>query len=751
MGLERLYGALAETIIRRPRGVIAAMAILLVVAAFFSTTIYQQSITEEYIEMDAFDGILYTDYSERLAGDAFILVIQTSDPTTYPLLADLLILEEECSQIEYISSTTSIASVVREANGGVLPHNQETIDAIVAVLPEEARSQLLPDKQMTLAVLNIEQGTPADRKYTIVPAVEETIANADLPPGVSVELTGTIPYNKEFEDAGMASAVVLVVGAFVLMFMVLRVLFSAMRYWFMPIVLLFAGLTYCFGIMGLLGVPMNDGATAAFPILLGLGIDYAVQFHSRFDEERRRGHSVDDAIRATVMHTGPAVVLAMFATSMGFLAIFIVPVPMMQTFASVSLIGVGSCYLASLFGFHAIVKVTGYEPKPVHGALPRLMERYGTLLGRCVGVVTKFAVPVVIVALTLAVSGVLTDDTIPIDTDTSLMGPPDLPAQLTIDKVQNTGTSITPFPLYVLGADLTDLSAVRWIDRFGTYEQEQYSEITSVSSIATLVREYNLGRLPEDQGELDAVLASIPGEKFATCLYGTTESAITFQTVTLPMDSQKALMGVVMDDVGWTAPPPGISVYPTGDFYLYTSLMEKIEANKDRMTQLGFVLIFFFLLFAYRRSVAVTPLFPIVCIVGWNSVAMALIGLHYNPISACLGSMTIGVAAEYTILVMERYIEEGESGGRGLAAITESVRKIGSSVTVSGFVTASGFAALMLSTFPLISSFGLLSVITVLFSVFGAITVMPAVLTLMEKIEERVAGDSERTPYAAVR
>lgn len=737
-------------IISKPRGVIAAMALFLIVAAFFSTTIYQQSITEEYIEMDAFDGILYTDYSERLASDAFILVIQTDEPTAYPLLADLLILGEECEQIEYVSGTTSIASVVREAAGGVLPHNQETIDAIVAALPESARSQLLPDRQMTLAVLTLEQGIPADRKYTIIPAVEETIANADLPPGVSIELTGTIPYNQEFEDAGLVSAVVLVIGAFVLMFLVLRILFSAMRYWFMPIVLLFVGLTYCFGIMGLLRVPMNDGATAAFPILLGLGIDYAVQFHSRFDEERRRGHSVDDAIRQTVTHTGPAVVLAMFATSMGFLAIFIVPVPMMQTFASVSLIGVGSCYLSALFGFHACMKIAGYEPKPVHGALPRLMERYAALLGRGVRVVTRWAVPVVIIALTVAASGVLTDDSIPIDTDTSQMGPPDLPAQLTINKVQDTGTSITPFPLYIIGPDITDLAAVRWIDRFETYEQKQYSEITSASSIATLVRQHNLGRLPENQAELDRVLASVPEEKLAASLYGTTESAITFQTVTLPMDSQLALMNAVMDDARWMAPPPGLSIYPTGDFYLYTSLMEKIEANKDRMTQLGFVFIFFFLLFAYRRSVAITPIFPIICIVGWNSVAMVLIGLHYNPISACLGSMTIGVAAEYTILVMERYIEEGESGGRGLAAITESVRKIGSSVTVSGFVTASGFAALMLSNFPLISSFGLLSVMTVLFSVFGAITVMPAVLTLMEKIEERVAT-ADRTSGSAAR
>ncbi|WP_245618568.1 MMPL family transporter [Methanogenium cariaci] len=54
-----------------------------------------------------------------------------------------------------------------------------------------------------------------------------------------------------------------------------------------------------------------------------LGIDYAVQFHARFDEERREGATMETATRDTLKNTGPAVLLAMLATSMGFLAMFI--------------------------------------------------------------------------------------------------------------------------------------------------------------------------------------------------------------------------------------------------------------------------------------------------------------------------------------------------------------------------------------------------------------------------------------------
>ena len=71
--------------------------------------------------------------------------------------------------------------------------------------------------------------------------------------------------------------------------------------------------------------------------------------------------------------------------------------------------------------------------------------------------------------------------------------------------------------------------------------------------------------------------------------------------------------------------PAGIEVYPTGDFDMYTSLMHNIADTKDTMTYLGFVLIFVFLALAYRQKEAVTPLVPIVCVVGWNAVVMVII------------------------------------------------------------------------------------------------------------------------------
>jgi len=124
---------------------------------------------------------------------------------------------------------------------------------------------------------------------------------------------------------------------------------------------------------------------------------------------------------------------------------------------------------------------------------------------------------------------------------------------------------------------------------------------------------------------------------------------------------------------------------------------------------------------------------------------MYVLNIPYTLLTATLGSMAIGVAAEYTILVMERYGEEEERLHDHIAAVQESVQRIGTAITVSGLATFFGFSALCLSTFPILSNFGITTLITVALSLVGAIFIMPAVLSLVgglsERLEKRKARD----------
>jgi hypothetical protein len=346
----------------------------------------------------------------------------------------------------------------------------------------------------------------------------------------------------------------------------------------------------------------------------------------------------------------------------------------------------------------------------------------------------KVAAPVVLVALVIAGVGIALDPSIPVDASEESFAPPDLPAQVVADEVQSVSGSLTPLPLYIRGINTMSVEGIWWTDTLCTEISGNYDKISSISSLSSLVRLYNSGILPTSQAELNHVLLTIPPDQLKLYQLDDTTGVIIINTGAMSINEQRAFSDNIEREIAWMEPPPGAEVVPTGDFTLYTLLTDQIVEHKDRMTLLGFVLIFLFLLVVYRRGVALTPLVPIICVIGWNPLAMVALGQEYSILTAVLGSMTIGVGSEYTILVMERYLEEQKKTRDRIEAIRQAVRKVGAAVVVSGLVTAAGFSALMLSAFPILAGFGLATVIVVLFSLIGAIVIMPATLALAGRV-----------------
>jgi hydrophobe/amphiphile efflux-3 (HAE3) family protein len=338
----------------------------------------------------------------------------------------------------------------------------------------------------------------------------------------------------------------------------------------------------------------------------------------------------------------------------------------------------------------------------------------------------------------VALVGFQIDPQIPIETSENAFVPSDMPAKVQMDKVTGIIGSTSTADFIIQGNRVTDLDTVQWMKEFQEYELAHHTELTRATSIVTYILVYNGGVIPGDQNQLNAVIEKIPASVKKSYLSGSMEGVIRFSTIDLEMSPMNTLKVQMEKDIVFLQPPTGITLAPVGSFYLFTSLISGLSSSKEAMTLLGFVLVFVFLALVYRHVHAVTPLVPIIFIVGWNAVAMYVLGIAYTPLTATLGSMTIGVAAEYTILVMERYAEEEERLHDHVAAIQESVNKIGTAITISGLATFFGFSALCLATFPIISNFGITTLIAVGFSLMGAIFIMPAILSVMGDLTERL-------------
>jgi hydrophobe/amphiphile efflux-3 (HAE3) family protein len=768
--IAKIFEGIARTINKRPLLVAALVFALFCVAIFGMTQLTMQTGWETYLDTHSEKGIIYSEYSDNFQSDSIILIIEASDPLNPDTLSYIDDLEADVRQQQNIKGTNSIVEVLKSANGGTLPASRAEIDTVVDSLPPDVRNLVVPSNILTLVQIQLEEGLSDDVQKSALDTVISVVDHADKPPGVTVEISGTPAFMQQMQEGLTSNMAILIGGAMILMVIVMGILFAYVRYRFMPVLLVGIGLVTSLGMMGLAGIGLNMAVIGAFPVLIGLGIDYAIQFHARFDEEARKG-SLEDAVFMTVTRTGPAVMYAMLATCVGFLAMFVSDVPMIRSFGLVAIIGIFTSYWVSCIGMPTLGLLLKYKPKEPKTELcyavgtdacdsivdppgknqnarngKQKSFSYGQFLTDVSVKIAKKPLPVLLILGCIAFVGFQVDSLIPIQTSENSFVPGDMPAKINIDKVTRILGATSTADFSVRGF-VTDLDTVRWIAEFQEYELSHHADLTGATSIVTYILAYNGGAMPETQADLDAALERIPEDIQKQYLSGSMNAVIKFNTADLDMTGQNTLKQQMIGDIAFLEPPVGVTITPTGNFELFTQMLSSLKESKEMMTYLGFIFVFVFLVLVYRHLHAVSPLIPIVFIVGWNGLMMYVLNIPYTPLTATLGSMTIGVAAEYTILVMERYAEEKERLHDNLAAIKESVQKIGTAITVSGLATFFGFSALCLATFPIISNFGITTLIAVGFSLTGAIFVMPAVLSVIGRFEKPASPAGSATSF----
>lgn len=747
---------LATEITTRPLAVAGVAVVVFLVMLYGVTQLSMETGTDTYLDKDTPRGALLDHYTDTYGSNAMMVIFETNDIMDPATLRYIDRLQADISNEQSVERVSGIVDLLKQGNAGTVPGSTAEIDQIISRAPPDVVARYIPSRMMTICVVTLQPGLTTEREKEILNSIRTLVRLSTPPAGTTVTISGEAAFSQEMETAMGSSMGILILAAMILMVVAVMNLFNHVRYPLLSVMVVASGLILTFGFMGLSGTPISMVVIGAFPVLIGIGIDYAIQLHSRLDEEIRKS-SLTEAITTTITRTGPAVLVAMLATSMGFIAMILGPIPMVGDFGITCTVGVMSCYLAALIIIPLFAVFTNYHakitkgkapahgepvskdsdtlPVPIGGSHRSFIEKYDATLGKIAYTIAKHPVPVILFVFLVAAIGFQLDNEVPISADEKTFVPSDMPALVNMNKVTRTMGATSTIPLVVSGENVLDPLTLAWIREFGEYEVTRNDKITGVTSIATILSQYNNGVLPETSAGIQQTLSRIPAETRDRYLNGNMETVLEFTTVDMEMSQARSQIKVIQKDIGWITPPIGDTARITGSLEMFSSLMDDISNSKTLMTILGFAMILGFLLLVYRRIHAAAPLVPIIAIVGWNGVIMYLLGLDYTPLTAVLGSMTIGVASEYTVLIMERVDEELARGLDLLSAIQTSVQKIGTAITVSGLTTVFGFAALTLSEFNIISNFGITTVITVGFSLAGAILIMPAVISLMYRFE----------------
>jgi putative drug exporter of the RND superfamily len=111
-----------------------------------------------------------------------------------------------------------------------------------------------------------------------------------------------------------------------------------------------------------------------------------------------------------------------------------------------------------------------------------------------------------------------------------------------------------------------------------------------------------------------------------------------------------------------------------------------------------------------------------------------------------VGLIGLGVAIDYSLLIVVRWREERARGAGNDEAVRTAMRTAGHSVAVSGLTVAIGLLALVAVPVPFIRSIGFGGLLIPLFSVAVALTLLPALLSGIGPRLDRRRVDRDRDP-----
>ncbi|MFB6123367.1 MAG: RND family transporter [Haloferacaceae archaeon] len=756
-GLESLGRASAEN----PRAVVAVVLVLALVSGGIALTSLQMSMGMTlYIDDEsqtAEDWAMLKDDFDT--GNNVFVMVRTDrlyDPATVRAIDEL---DRRYTALDETEQVTSLADLVRMGNGGRIPDTRSgvkrSLERVRATNPaaESLLNKLVPEQGTTVVLASYGEVETFDRgaflprrgSDIVYSEIQSETDLAVLPPGMDVTVTGQPVFENAAFGLMLPEMIKLFAGAFALIFGVVYVVMrkKLQRGWhvLLPLGTAMAALVYMAGAMGVLGYSFNAIMLGVMPIALGLGIDYGLQIHSRYVEERESGRPPVDAAGVASRTTGRALLIAMGTTVVGLGSLLVSEVPPVQQFGVTSAISVLASMVLSMTLLPALLVrfdagVDADDGGESMGETDRLEALMGTFTRTVTGgrpLLTLF------LAVLLVSGGAYAYPQVEPEQEMMDFWPQNLDAKEDMDTLSDTVDS--PKVIYVV-VETDQAYTPETFRELADYQRLMLENpnVNTVMSPVSVVQMQNGGEIPQTQRRLDAILAAQTGESAMNVRdpdRNPSKVLLTFYVDDVEGEPVRTLIDEFEGNADF-AVSSADEVHVTGKPVLNRNVIENVTAGLTPMTLLSFTLGFLFLALAFW-SVRISAVLVAAVAASASLLvtgAMYLFGIPWNPLTITMSSLTLGIGIDYGVHIFERYeyelLERGQSPRNAAAT---AVAKLSRPIVGSSFTTIFGFGVLTLSRFPVLANFGTTTVFAIGLSLVTAFTVLPAALTVVRVVD----------------
>lgn len=331
---DRILISFAQLSLKRP-GLIAIAVLIIIGTSIVGIT--KVRIGSDYTDMFP-DGHRikqsFNMFNEYLGGARNLSIMITgkepdtiTDPTLLRQIDDF---QRYAEGLEGVGYSNSFADIIKRINRVMnnddrqyetIPDSQELIAQYLLLYsmsgdPGDFEDIVDYDYQRAKIRITIQTSEQDDHKRLYRELRQ--YAQTHFDPGVEIEFGGSvmtwlaqIRYIAKGEIENIISAIIIV-------FLFCLVVFRSLSGGLLSIVPLSIATMITFGLMGFIGIRLEMGTAIITAIAVGVGVDFAIHFISRFKEEFQKNHDVEKATVTTLSTAGKAIIFDMFSNVLGF-------------------------------------------------------------------------------------------------------------------------------------------------------------------------------------------------------------------------------------------------------------------------------------------------------------------------------------------------------------------------------------------------------------------------------------------------
>jgi uncharacterized protein len=536
----------------------------------------------------------------------------------------------------------------------------------------------------------------------------------------------------------------------------------------------FVGAAMAFAVADLAFGYLNSSTAFLGSIIIGNGINYAIVFMSRYEEERARGRDPLEALRCALGGTWRGTLVASIAASAAYASLTVTSFRGFSQFGVMGAVGALSCWAATYTVLPALLVLL--DTRRNRKLRP---HRPPIELGPLAGFIRRFSAPISVVFIGLSVLSVvglrhfLKDPFEYNFLKLSVRTSPNSEAQQfsqSLDKLFGRW----PSPTVVLADSVEDVEPIKQAIR------KQDQDLPGPDVIGNVVTIYDLlpGAPDAQQRKLDMIaqirklthdpalavlndkeradLAKIdppdglrlvqPSDLPPLARRPFTESDGTIGRVVLVYAAEHGISVWNRRDLLRIASvlqhlhlPGGKVVETSGSAVVFGAMIRSVLRDGPIATVASLIAVIVIVAFTIRPALAVvmaigTLVLGVLLMVGaagWAQVHVTFLNFIALPI-------TFGIGAEYALNVITRYREE--------RAILPAVVSAGAAVALCSWTTIVGYGSLLAARNRALQGFGMMAILGEVACLSAAIVALPALLTWL-RARPLVGQSSSQTPH----